>query len=62
MKDDTEKAAEFAETLCERQGYATAAFKDGTMLYFKRSFLQDILDKHPNNEKLIIFLKKPETN
>lgn len=62
MKDDTAKAAEFIEETCERQGYATSTMKDGTLLYFKRTFLQAILDKHPDNEKLIIFLKKPDTN
>lgn len=57
MSDD---AIDFFQELVERNGVAVSTVKDGTVLMFKRKMLQALLDQHPNDEKLIIFVKKPE--
>lgn len=49
----------FIKTL-DTQGVAVSTVKDGHILAFKREHLQQILDAHPDQEKIIIFIKQPE--
>jgi hypothetical protein len=57
MSDD---GADFILKLVDANGVAVSSVKDGHILVFKKSYLKDILDKNPDSDKLIIFVKKPE--
>jgi hypothetical protein len=58
--DNSDKALEYIYELLERQGAAASTVKDGHMLFFKREFLQRLLDAHPGKEKFTIFLQRPD--
>jgi len=59
---DDDKLAEFITKLAESQGVACATVDDGHVLLFKRSFLQELLDKNPagQSDKVMIFVKRPD--
>ena len=54
------KAIEYMIEMTNRIGASCATVDDGHVLIFKRSFLQDLLDKNAAQEKIIIFLKRPD--
>lgn len=60
MSDDKNDAADFLMEMCETQGAAASTVKDGHIILFKRKFLQAMLDKNPTQEKLMIFIKRPD--
>lgn len=55
-----EKEAEFLVKLVETQGAVCSTVKDGHVLIFKRSFLQEMLDKNAGKDTLAIFVKRPD--
>ena len=59
MSDEKDKAVEFFMESMEQFGVAIAHVTDGYMLAFKRAEMQKIIDSHPDQEKLIIFVKNP---
>lgn len=59
-KDKEDNAAAFMIDIVERQGAVCSTVKDGHVLIFKRSFLQELLDKNSDKDKLVIFVKRPE--
>lgn len=58
--DDT--GVDFLMEVVKHQGIGCATVKDGHVLVFKRAKLQEILDAHPENEMLTIFVKRPDFN
>ena len=60
MANDKDDGIEFFQTLVETQGVACSTVSDGHVLMFKRSFLQAMLDKNADQEKFIIFVKRPD--
>lgn len=60
MSNSDDDAIDFFLKLAETQGVACSTVKDGHLLMFKRSFLQEILDKHPDRDKISIFVKRPD--
>jgi hypothetical protein len=58
MDKDKDKAIDFFEEQLELEGVAVSSVADGTILAFKRSTLEDILKKHPDNKKIVIFVKQ----
>jgi len=52
--------ADFLSELCQRQGVSVATVKDGHVLMFKRSYLQEIIDKNSDQENLVIFIKRSD--
>jgi hypothetical protein len=59
-KEEQDNAVEFFLKMGETQGVTCATVTDGHMLFFKREWLQALLDKHPTNEKFMIFVKRPD--
>lgn len=57
MDDKKDKAIEFFMETMKQDGVAVSTVPDGTVLLFKRSWLEDILKKYPD-EILSIFVKK----
>lgn len=57
MDDKKDKAVDFFIETMKQDGVAVSTVSDGTMLLFKRSWLEDILKKYPD-ETLSIFVKK----
>lgn len=55
-------STDFLLDLLEAQGVAASSVSDGHILLFKRKFLQDLLDKNSDKEKIIIFVKRQEFN
>jgi hypothetical protein len=53
-------AIDFFKKLVETQGVACSTVNDGHVLMFKRSFLQDLIDKNLDKEELVIFIKRPD--
>lgn len=53
-------AVEYFSKLCDVQGASCLTVEDGHILMFKRSFLQELIDKNPDKEKVVIYLKRPE--
>lgn len=53
---------EFFLDQARKVGASCATVEDGHMLIFKRDFLNSILEKHPNKEEIVIFLKRPNYN
>lgn len=51
---------DFFNEMVETQGVAVSTVSDGHVLMFKREFLQSLLDKYADQEKLIIFIKRPD--
>lgn len=43
----------------ERDGVVCSSVPDGHVLAFKREYLQRILDKYPDRDRLVIFVQKP---
>jgi hypothetical protein len=58
--DDNKDAAEFLIKTLEAQGVACSTVKDGHVLMFKRSVLQNMLDSHPDQDEFVIFVKRPD--
>lgn len=46
--------------LVETQGVACSTVKDGHIIMFKRSWLQSLLDSHPDNSEITIFIQRPD--
>jgi hypothetical protein len=59
-KDKSQEAADFMVELMRAQGVAVSTMRDGTILFFKRSYLQELLDSHPGKEELVLFIKRPD--
>ena len=59
-KDETQDAADFLVEMMRTQGVAVSTVKDGTLLFFKRSYLQELLNAHADKQELIIFVKRPD--
>ena len=57
MKDPEQQAAEYLLELALSQGVAASTVKDGTILIFKRSALQQILNQHPDKEVVQLFIQ-----
>lgn len=51
---------EYFNAMFETQGVATSTVSDGHIIKFKRSMLQAMLDKNPDNEEFVIFIKRPD--
>lgn len=51
---------EFFDEVVETQGVACSTVSDGYVLMFKREFLQSLLDKYIEQDRLILFVKRPE--
>jgi hypothetical protein len=60
MKDETKEAVDFMLEMLERKGAAVSTVKDGHVILFKRSFLEELLAKKPEQERFMIFLQRPE--
>lgn len=58
--DDKDKAIEFFLETVETQGVAVSSVTDGHILMFKTSFLQEMLDKYKDQEKISFFIKQPQ--
>lgn len=56
----TNDPLEYFKDLVDMQGCAASTVKDGHVLMFTRKFLQEILDKNPGQEKIILFVKRPD--
>ncbi len=56
----TDDYAAYMHELVSQQGVAVSTVSDGHVLMFKRSHFQAIIDQFPNNERLLIFIKRPE--
>jgi hypothetical protein len=61
-KETEDKAINFLLETVEKVGVATSSVRDGQVFMFKRSYLVELLDKHIGQEKIVIFVKKPDTN
>jgi len=59
---DENKATEYLLKMLETQGVACSTVKDGHVLMFKRSVLQSMLDNHPDQDELVIFVKRQDFN
>ena len=59
-KDNGDDAVDYMHAPVDAQGVCASTVSDGHVLMFKRSFLQAILDKNPDHEKLIIFVKRSD--
>jgi hypothetical protein len=57
---DKQEAAQFFLKMAETQGVACSTVSDGHTLLFKREWLQNLLDAHPNNDRICIFIKRPD--
>ncbi len=53
-------AIDYFKELVDKNGVAVSTVSDGHMLMFKRSFLQELLDKNPEHDKVLIFVKTSE--
>lgn len=60
MSVKTEDGLDYFTEMVETQGVAVSTVADGHVLMFKREFLQSLLDKYADQEKLIIFIKRPD--
>lgn len=60
MSDDKDykTAAQFLVKMMETQGVSCSTMENGHLLMFKRAWLQNLLDSHPNNESLSIFIER----
>lgn len=58
-EDEAKQAAEYLVTLALQKGFAVSTVKDGTILIFKRSAMQDLINQHPDKELLQIFVQQP---
>lgn len=60
-KDDDQesKVAEYMIENMQNNGISTMTVRDGHILLVKRSFLEELLSKHPNQPIFQIFLQKP---
>jgi hypothetical protein len=59
-QEDEEKALAFFDEVIAREGASVLTVADGYVLGFRRKFLQELLEKHKDQEKLIIFVKHRE--
>jgi hypothetical protein len=59
MSDENDDAVQFLLKTLETQGAAVSTVKDGHIVLFTRKMLQEMMDKNPDQEKFIIFLKQP---
>jgi hypothetical protein len=57
--DNTEEAKDFFMELLDKTGVAVLTVKNGYILGFKRSQLQEMLDKNPDAPKIVIFVHHP---
>ena len=56
-ENDQKNAIDNFLQIAEEEGEAVGPVTNGYVLMFKRTNLQKILDDHPDNEKIIIFVK-----
>jgi hypothetical protein len=54
-----DKEIEHLWDMVELNGVVCSSVKDGHVLAFKKDFLQKLIDKHPDKERVIIFVQKP---
>lgn len=59
MDDDISDEVEYLLELLKTQNISCATVKDGHIIIFKRSYLQSILDNNPDNETIMMFIKRP---
>jgi hypothetical protein len=59
--EDHKKEIDFFLKMMETQGVAVSTVKDGHLIMFKRTWLEDLLKAHPNPE-ITIFIKRPDFN
>jgi hypothetical protein len=59
MSDDSNKRIDFFNASIDALGVTVSSAKDGHVFGFSRKYLQSMLDKNPNNEKFMIFVKHP---
>lgn len=52
--------ADYMQKLADTQGCACSTVKDGHLLLFKHSFLRELVDKNPDKEYVIMFVKRPD--
>ncbi len=57
--EDVANAVDYINIMVEKQGAACTTVKDGHVFVFKKSFLQDLLDKQPGEDNVVIFIQKP---
>lgn len=61
MSIKTDDEADFLNAAADASGVACATVKDGHVLIFKRSKLEEILKSlGPDKEKVVIFVKRPD--
>ena len=60
MSNKNKDAFEYLSKVLDAQGVACSTVSDGHVLMFKRSTLQGLLDKHPENDKFVIFVKRQD--
>lgn len=56
------EAADFFMELVDQTGVAVLTVENGYILGFKRSQLQELLDKNPDAPKVVIFVQHPKKN
>jgi hypothetical protein len=52
--------ADFLLKTLELQGIAISSVSDGHVIVFSRKFIQGMLDKDMDQDRFIIFLKRPD--
>lgn len=61
-KEEQEKqAAAYMMELALQKGFAVSTVKDGIVLLFKRSAMQELINHHPDKEFLQIFVQQSQT-
>lgn len=60
MAAKTENEGEYLSELADLNGVSCATVKDGHVLVFKRSKLEQILRDIGDKEKVVIFIKRPD--
>lgn len=58
--DQQQKAIDFMLELLEQQGVVCSTVSDGHILMFKRQKLLSLLNNHPDQETISIFIKRPD--
>lgn len=51
---------DYMQKMADLQGCACSTVKDGHLLLMKKSFLRELLEKYPDKEHILIFVKRPD--
>lgn len=57
--DERKKLLETFNEVCDLQGVVVSTVKNGHMMAFKRQWLQDLLDRYPDQPKIVLFIERP---